>query len=176
MHRYHKSCSQADLTVLRVITIVWTKTSKMSYISEFSVEVSQIVFSAHLTVLRLVTTVRVKTSISHISGSSVHKYHKSCFQPIWLFYGLFTTVWAKTFKISYLRDFSAQASQFVFWRHLTVLRLITTVWAKTWKMSYVREFSPQVSQIVFSAQLTVFTACNNIMNINFKNLISQVVE
>ena len=62
VHRYHKSCSQADLTVLRVITIVWTKTSKMSYISEFSVEVSQIVFSAHLTVLRLVTTVRVKTS------------------------------------------------------------------------------------------------------------------
>ena len=34
----------------------------MSLISEFSVEVSQIVFSAHLTVLRLVTTVRVKTS------------------------------------------------------------------------------------------------------------------
>ena len=107
-----------------------------------------------------------------MSVSSVHKYHKSCFQPIWLFYGLFTTVWAKTFKISYLRDFSAQASQIVFWRHLTVLRLITTVWAKTSKMSYVREFSPQVSQIVFPAQLTVFTACNNIMNINFKNLIS----
>ena len=199
MHRYHKSCSQADLTVSRVITFVWIKTSKI-YISEFSVEVSQIVFSAHLTVLRLVTTVRIKTSkisyfrefspqvlknrvfspfdcftaclqlyeqklskshifvISvhkhhkscsdviwpfygllqlyelklqkcHISVSSVHKYHKSCFQPIWLFYGLFTTVWAKTFKISYLRDFSAQASQIVFWRHLTVLRLITTVWA-----------------------------------------------
>ena len=62
MHRYHKSCSQADLTVLRVITIVRTKTSKMSYISEIKVEVSQIVFSAHLTVLRLVTTVSVKTS------------------------------------------------------------------------------------------------------------------
>ena len=43
-------------------------------------------------------------------------------------------------------------------------------------MSYVREFSAQVSQIVFSAQMTVFTACNNIMNINFKNLISQVFE
>ena len=43
-------------------------------------------------------------------------------------------------------------------------------------MSYVRELRPQVSQIVVSAQLTVFTACNNIMNINFKNLISQVVE
>ena len=141
VHRYHKSCSQADLTVLRVITLVWTKTSKMSYISEFSVEVTQIVFSAHLTILRLITT-----------------------------------LWAKTSKISYLRDFSAQVSQIVFWAHLTILRLITTVWAKTWKMSYVREFSPQVSQIVFSAQLTVFTACNNIVNINFKNFISQVVE
>ena len=46
MHRYHKSCSQADLTVLRVITIVRTKTSNKSYISEFSVEVTQIVFSS----------------------------------------------------------------------------------------------------------------------------------
>ena len=62
MHRYHKSCSQADLTVLRVITIVRTKTSKMSYISEFSVEVTQIVFSAHLTVLRFITTLLAKTS------------------------------------------------------------------------------------------------------------------
>ena len=93
VHRYHKSCSQADLTVLRVITLVWTKTSKMSYISEFSVEVTQIVFSAHLTVLRLVTTVRVKTSKSHISGSSVHKYHKSCSQPNWPFLRLVTTLW-----------------------------------------------------------------------------------
>ena len=71
VHRYHKSCSQADLTVL-VITIVWTKTSKMSYIREFSVEVSQIVFSAHLTVLRRL----------------INKYHKSCSQLIWPFYGL----------------------------------------------------------------------------------------
>ena len=78
--------------------------------------------------------------------------------------------------MSYLREFSPQVSQIVFWAHLTISRLITTVWAKTWKMSYVREFSPQVSQIVFSAQLTVFAACNNIVNINFKNFISQVVE
>ena len=56
MHRYHKSCSQADLTVLRVITNVRTKTSKMSHISEFSVEVTQIVLPAHLTVLRFITT------------------------------------------------------------------------------------------------------------------------
>ena len=62
MHRYHKSCSQADLTVLRVLTIVRTKSSKMSYINEFSVEVTQIVFSAHLTVLRLITTLLAKTS------------------------------------------------------------------------------------------------------------------
>ena len=57
MHRYHKSCSQADLTVLRVITIVRTKTSKMLNISEFGVEVTQIVFSAHLIVLRLTTNI-----------------------------------------------------------------------------------------------------------------------
>ena len=98
MHRYHKSCSQADLTVLRVITLVWTKTSKTSYISEFSVEVSQIVFSAHLTVLRLVTTVRVKTS-----------------------------------KISYLREFSPQVSQIVFSAHLTVLRLVYNCMSKNFQ-------------------------------------------
>ena len=114
----------------------------MSYISEFSVEVSQIVFSAHLTVLRLVTTLWEKNFKNLISNvSSVHKYHKLCSELIWPFYGL-----------------------------LQLYEL------KTSKMSYVREFSPQVSQIVFSAQLTVFTNCNNIVNINFKNLISQVVE
>ena len=78
--------------------------------------------------------------------------------------------------MSYLREFSPQVSQIVFLAQLTVLRLVTTVLVKTFKMSYLREFSPQVSQIVFSAQLTVFKVCNNIMNINFKNLISQVVE
>ena len=106
VHRYHKSCSQADLTVLRVITLVWTKTSKMSFISEFSVEVWQIVFSAHLTVLRLVTTVRVKTS-----------------------------------KISYLREFSPQVSQIVFSAHLTVLRLVYKLYEqKLSKISYLRDF------------------------------------
>ena len=78
--------------------------------------------------------------------------------------------------MSYISEFSVEVTQIVFSAHLTVLRLITTLWAKTSKVSLVREFSPQVSQIVFSAQLTVFTVCNNIMNINFKNLISQVVK
>ena len=78
--------------------------------------------------------------------------------------------------MSYISEFSVEVSQIVFSAHLTVLRLVTTVRVKTSKMSYVREFSPQVSQIVFSAQLTVFTACNNIVNINFKNFIPQVVE
>ena len=76
----------------------------------------------------------------------------------------------------YISEFSVEVSQIVFSAHLTVLRLVTTVRDKTSKISYLREFSPQVSQIVFSAQLTVFTACNNIMNINFKNLIFQEVE
>ena len=61
----------------------------------------------------------------------------------------------KNFKILYLRKFTAQVSQIVFWAHLTVLRLITSVWGKTSKISYLREFSAQVSQIVFSANLTI---------------------
>ena len=47
VHKYHKSCSEADLTVLRLIITVWGKTSKISYLPEFSAQVSQIVFSAH---------------------------------------------------------------------------------------------------------------------------------
>ena len=103
-----------DLTVLRVITIVWTKTSKMSYISEFSVEVSQIVFSAQLTVLRLVTTVRVKTSkISYLREFSP-QVSQIVFLAQLTVLRLVTTVWVKTFKMSYLRELSAQISQIVF--------------------------------------------------------------
>ena len=130
VHKYQKSCFWAHLTVLRLPTTVWSKTSKISYLREFSraAQVSQIV-------------------------SSVHKYHKVLAHLTVL--RLLTTVWGKTSKISYLREFSAQVSQIVFWAHLTVLRLITTVWRKTSKISYLREFSAQVSQIVFLAHLTV---------------------
>ena len=53
--------------------------SQNSYLREFCAQVSQIVFLADLTVLRLITTVWAKNvHKTHISTSSVHKYHKSC--------------------------------------------------------------------------------------------------
>ena len=41
---------------------------------------------------------------------------------------LITILWAKTWKISYPREFSAQVTQIVSSSHLPVLRLITTEW------------------------------------------------
>ena len=52
----------AYLTVLWLITTVCVKTSKISYLSEFSLKLKQIVFSAHLSVLGLITTVKGQTS------------------------------------------------------------------------------------------------------------------
>ena len=52
---------------------------------------------------------------------------------------------------SYLRDFSAQVSQIVFFAYLTVLRLFTTVWPEKSEISYNGDFSAQVSQNVFLA-------------------------
>ena len=52
----------AHLTVLGLIPTVWGKISKISYLREFSAQVSQIVFLAHLTVLRFIITVWRKTS------------------------------------------------------------------------------------------------------------------
>ena len=56
---------------------------------------------------------------------------------------------------SYLREFCAQVSQFVFLADLTVLRLFTIEWAKMSQNSYLHEFCAQVSQMVFLADLTV---------------------
>ena len=76
----------AHLTVLRFFITKWRKTSKILYLNKFTAQVSQIVFWAHLTVLRLITSVWGKLQKSHISVSSVHKYHKSCSEFIWPFY------------------------------------------------------------------------------------------
>ena len=95
----------------------------------------------------------LKLKNPHISVNSVHKYHKIVLSAFLTVLLVLTTVWAKTSKISYLREFSERLSQIVFSSHLTVLRLITTVWFKTSKISYLREFSAQISQIVFSAYL-----------------------
>ena len=51
--------------------------SENSYLSDFSAQVSQIVFLAYLTVLRLITTLWSEMSENLYSAISVHKYHKS---------------------------------------------------------------------------------------------------
>ena len=92
---------------------------------------------------------------SQIYVGSVHKYHKFYSQLTWPFYGFNSTVWAKTSKILFVREFSAQVSQMVFSAPLTVLRFSTTVRGETSKISYLLEFSAEVSEIVFSAYLTI---------------------
>ena len=46
-----------------MITAVWAKISKISYLREFSAQVSQIVYSAQLTVLRPLTSKYEKSSL-----------------------------------------------------------------------------------------------------------------
>ena len=52
--------------------------SENSYLPEFCAQVSQIVFLADLTFFRLLLRYEQKCQKTHISASSVHKYHKSC--------------------------------------------------------------------------------------------------
>ena len=53
--------------------------SQNSYLREFCAQVSQIVFLAGLTVLHgLLQLYKQKCHKTHISASSVYKYHKSC--------------------------------------------------------------------------------------------------
>ena len=55
VHKYHKSCSLAYLTVLPPNTSVWCEMSENSYLHHFSLQVSQIVFLTYMTVLHLIT-------------------------------------------------------------------------------------------------------------------------
>ena len=144
----------------------------MSYLREFSPQVSQIVFLAQLTVLRLVTTVRVKIFKMSSPGVECTDITNRVLKLIWPFYGLLHLYELKLQKCHLSVEFSVEVSQIVFSAHLTVLRLVTTVRVKTSKISYLREFSPQVSQIVFSAHLTVLRLVYNCMSKNFQNLIS----
>ena len=129
--------------------------SENSYLRDFSAQVSQILFLAYLNAYRLLQQYELNSQKTRIFSISVHKYHKSCSQLLWPFYGLLLLVWPEMSENSYLRDFSAQVSQIVFLAYLTVLRLITTVWPEMSENSLHRDFSAQVSQIVFSASLTV---------------------
>ena len=110
---YHRVVFLADLTVLRLITVS-AKLSQNSYLREFCAQVSKIVYLAEHDLLQMCHK-------THISASSVHKYHKSL---IWLFIA-YKNCMTKKSKNSYLREFCAQVSKIVFVADLTVLRLTT---------------------------------------------------
>ena len=61
---------------------------KISYLREFSAQVSQIVFFSSFDRFTALQLYEEKLQKSHISVSSVHKYHKSCSEFIWPFYDL----------------------------------------------------------------------------------------
>ena len=131
----------------------------MSYLREFSPQVSQIVFLAQLTVLRLVTTVRVKIFKMSSPGVECHRYHKSCSQADLTVLRVITLVWTKTSKMSFISEFSVEVSQIVFSAHLTVLRLVTTVRVKTFKnLISPGVQSTSITNRVFSP-FDCFTAC-----------------
>ena len=122
----------AHFTILRLITIVWAKTWKISYLRKFSSKVTQIVSQLICPFYGLLQLYDLKFQKSNICVSAVHKYHKSCLSSFDIF-RLITTVRGKTSKISYLREFSAQVSQIVFSAYLTVLRLYYNCMKKNFK-------------------------------------------
>ena len=63
----------------------------------------------------------LKCQKTHISAISVHKYHKIVFLAYLTVLRLITTVWPEMSENSYLRHFSAQVSQIVFFAYFTVL-------------------------------------------------------
>ena len=172
MHRYHKSYFQLIWPFYGFIQLYEVKLQKISYLREFSAQVSQIVFWVHLTVLRLITVVISRKTVKSTQNTicdtcALNSRRYDIFEVL-----LHTVVWGKTSKISYLREFSAQVSQFVFSSPLTVLGHIPTVWGKISKISFLCEFSAQVSQMLFWAHLTVLRLITTIMRKNFNNLIS----
>ena len=88
------------------------------------------------------------------------------------FFSVITTVWAKMWEDSYLREFCAQVSQIVFLADLTVLWIITTVWEKF--------FTKLISPLVLCTSLPNrvlswfdrFTSYYNCMKENLTKLIS----
>ena len=59
-----------------------------SYLRDFSAQVSQSLFLAYLTALPFIKLIELQSQKTRVSAVSGHKYHKSCFQLFWPFYGL----------------------------------------------------------------------------------------
>ena len=119
VHKYHKSYLILTNRVLSsfdrfTLQLYEEKLQKISYLREFSAQVSQIVF-CHLTVLRLITTVWGKSS----KISYLREFSAQVSQIVF---------WAHLSSVLYLKNKYRQISI-----HLTVLRLIPTVWVKLQK-------------------------------------------
>ena len=174
MHKYHKCCSELIWPFYGLLQQLWGKTSLISYLRDFSAQVLEIVFSAHFNRFPAsYNCMSEKFKNLHISGSSVHKCHKSCSELIWPFYGLLQLYEEKLQKshisMSSLHKYHKSCSQ----SHMTVLRLITTVWGKSSKISYLRGVQcTSITNRVLSS-FDRFTVFYNCMKKNFKNLISQ---
>ena len=61
--------------------------SENSYLRDFSAQVSQILFLAYLNAYRLLQQYELNSRKTRIFSISVHKYHSSCSQLLWPFYG-----------------------------------------------------------------------------------------
>ena len=145
MHKYHKSCSQTDLTVLRLISTVWAKKSQNSYLREFCAQLSKIVFLADLTVLRHYYNCMSKNFTKLISPrvlcTNVTNRVLSWFDRFTAYYYCISR---NVKKNSYLLEFRAQVSKIIFLANLTILQLVTTVRTKISQNWYLRNFYAQV--------------------------------
>ena len=100
----------ADLTVYGLLQLYEQRISQDSYLQEFCAQVSKIVFLADLN--GLLQFYEKKIHKTHISASSVHKYHKSAdvfYIADLTVYGLLQLYEQKS-QNSYLRKFCAQLS------------------------------------------------------------------
>ena len=86
----------------------------------------------------------------------MHKYHKSCFEFIWPFYGFLELY---EIKLRRSHNFMSSVQKYhkscfkLNWPFSIFLHLFEL---KSSKLSYFRELSAQASQIVFWANMTVF--------------------
>ena len=141
------------MTVLGLFPTAWSKSSKISYLREFSAQVSQIVFLAHLTVLRFFITNEKKLQKSYISISSLHKYRKCCSELIWPFYGLLQAFEEKLQKshisVSSVHKYHKSFSEFIW----PFYDLFTTVWGKSSKKTYsgssVHKYHKSCSELIW---------------------------
>ena len=145
LHKYRKSCSELVWPFYGLLQAVWGKTSKISYLREFSAQVSQIVFwvpfDRFTTYYNCMRKIFKNLLTLGVQCTSITNRVLSSFVRFRAYFQLYEV---KLQEISYLREFSAQVSQIVFSTNFTILRLLTTVWGKTWKISYLCEFSAKV--------------------------------